>query len=129
MYFTTSKSQQKKNKLDFFLLRQRPPHPNQAWINPSHCLASDYDLKSNNDIILETTDQNDTPRQKPPHDVVDASLLPWEVQMNVSRPVSKRTFLGYSHSEAPNSSFHSSVQSKASIAGETITRRFAKDQD
>jgi hypothetical protein len=50
-----------------------------SWINPSHCLASDYDLKSGIiDIILETTDQDDiTPRQKPyKDDVVDASSLP-----------------------------------------------------
>jgi hypothetical protein len=77
-------------KLDFFcdnqaLLKRVARALNQAWINPSHCLASDYDLKSNNDIILELPIKMTLHHVKShKDDVVDASLLPWEAQMNVS---------------------------------------------
>jgi hypothetical protein len=100
----------------------------RSWVNPSHCLASDFDLKSG---ILELLINNLSISFQHLHvkshqdDDTEIHLLPWAAQMNVHADSLGTDFLDNCAEPSKLVPFIPASQASLTIHGETITRRFA----
>ena len=102
----------------------------RSFTNPSHCLASDFDLESGIIDIISTLGISFNYLHVKSHqdDATDVHLLPWTAQMNVHVDNLATEYLD-NYSEPSKLVPLIPAASKASslnINGETITRRFAQ---
>jgi hypothetical protein len=102
-------------------------HRHQSWINPSNCLASDYDLES---AIIEMLDilpitVRFTHVKSHQDDKTDINLLPWEAQMNVHADHLATDYLENYAEPSKIIPFIRPSKASLTIQGKTITRRFA----
>jgi hypothetical protein len=99
----------------------------RSWVNPSHCLASDFDLESGILKLINTLSISFQYLHVKSHqdDDTEIHLLPWAAQMNVQADSLATDFLDNYAEPSKLVPFIPASQASLSIHGETITRRFA----
>jgi hypothetical protein len=99
---------------------------NRSWLNPSNCLASDYDLESGILYLLQTIPLTLQFIHVKSHqdDDTAVNLLPWEAQMNVKADHLATDYLENYSTPSKIIPFIPPSQASLTIQGETITRRF-----
>jgi hypothetical protein len=100
---------------------------NRSWSNPSHCLASDFDLESG---ILDILSRLSIAFQflhvkSHQDDATEVHLLPWEAQLNVQADALATDYLDNYADPSKLVPFIPASHASLIIDGETITRRFA----
>jgi hypothetical protein len=133
-YITHFNTQLDRNtKLKFYcgsslLLKRITRAQNQAWINPTNCLASDYDLESGIlDILKKIPIEIICIHVKSHQDnKTEVHLLLWEAQMNVQADHLATDYLDNYAEPSKIIPFIPPSQASLTIKGQTITRRFAK---
>jgi hypothetical protein len=110
------------------LLKRIARSRNRSWINPTECLASDYDLES---AIIELLDKLQLTIQfihvkSHQDDKTDINLLPWEAQMNVHADGLATDYLDNYADPSKIVPFIRPSQASLTIQGETINRRCAQ---
>jgi hypothetical protein len=99
----------------------------RSWINPSQCLASDFDLESGIPDLIKTPHVSFQCLHVKSHqdDSMEIHLLPWVAQMNVHTDSLATDFLDNCAEPAKLAPFTPASQASLTIHGETITRRCA----
>jgi hypothetical protein len=101
---------------------------NRSWINPTYCLASDFDLESGILELLLTLTLPITIKfiHVKVHQDKDTEvhLLPWAAQMNVKADHLAMDYLDNHADPSKIIPFISPSQASITIQGETITQRF-----
>ena len=130
-YFATAIGQNTTH--DFFcdsdsLLQRIQRALNRSWVNPSHCLASDYDLESGILDILASLSISFHFIWVKSHqdDDTEVHLLPWTTQMNIHADSLATDYLDNYADPSKIVPFIPASQASLSIRGVTITRRFAQ---
>jgi hypothetical protein len=100
---------------------------NRSWVNPSHCLSSDFDLESGILELINTLSISFQYLHVKSHqdDDTEIHLLPWAAQMNVHADSLATDFLDNYAEPSKLVPFIPASQASLTIHGETITRRFA----
>jgi hypothetical protein len=100
---------------------------NRSWVNPSHCLSSDFDLESGILELINTLSISFQYLHVKSHqdDDTEIQLLPWAAQMNVHADSLATDFLDNYAKPSKLVPFIPPSQASLTIHGETITRRFA----
>jgi hypothetical protein len=108
------------------LLKRVARAQNRSWLNPTACLAADFDLESG---IMELI--NELPitikfiHVKSHQDKdTEVQLLPWEAQMNVAADHLATDYLDSQANPSKIIPFINPVQANLTIHGETVTRQF-----
>jgi hypothetical protein len=109
------------------LIKRIDRHRHQSWLNPSNCLASDYNLES---AIIEMLDLLPVTVQfihvkSHQDDNTEIHLLTWDAQMNVHADHLATDYLENYAEPSKIIPFIRPSQASLTINGETITRRFA----
>jgi hypothetical protein len=99
----------------------------RSWINPSQCLASDFDLESGILDLIKTLHISFQYLHVKSHqdDSMEIHLLPWAAQMNVHADSLATDFLANYAEPSKLVPFIPASQASLTIHGETITRRCA----
>ena len=100
----------------------------RSWVNPSHCLSSDFDLESGILDIIATLSISFKYLHIKSHqdDATEVHLLPWAAQMNVHADALATDYLDNYAEPSKLVPFIPASQASLTIHGETITRRFAQ---
>jgi hypothetical protein len=109
------------------LLKRIARAQNRSWINPTNCLASDYNLESGILDLLEKIPITFNFIHVKSHqdDETEVHLLPWEAQMNVKSDHLASEYLENHAIPSKIIPFIPTSQASLTIQGETITRQFA----
>jgi hypothetical protein len=101
---------------------------NRSWVNPSQCLASDFDLESGILDIIATLSISFKYSHIKSHqdDATEVHLLPWAAQMNVHADSLATEYLDNYSARSATVPFIPASQASLTIDGVTITRRYAQ---
>jgi hypothetical protein len=100
----------------------------RSWVNPSHCLSSDFDLESGILDIIATLGISFQYLHIKSHqdDKTAVHLLPWAAQMNVHADALATDYLDNYADPSKLVPFIPASQASLTIHGTTITRRYAQ---